>query len=139
VERLPTFESKFSKVAVPTARVMVEDNVTLKFWYDQWDDTAPTKKQNTNPMECLAIGWSGSDGLWSGYNTRLPRPPTTYTNGLNPVSNTDEDQNMEASVPKSSSPPLKRSRTCAHCRASGHTARTCPGRTKRGAKGTKRK
>ncbi|KAF2802170.1 uncharacterized protein BDZ99DRAFT_483181 [Mytilinidion resinicola] len=57
-------------IAKPRARALVEENISLKCWYEQWDDSAPDSIWHINPAFRLDLGWHGNEGAWPGINMK---------------------------------------------------------------------
>ncbi|MCJ1439383.1 hypothetical protein MMC27_008777 [Xylographa pallens] len=116
---------------IPMARALVDENVTLRFWYEQWDGQAVEERRTANPMACLAVGWDGSKGAWKG-TSWLKAVPLSYIKGTLPRSKAQVMEQEQQSGPRlqpRQSPELqtskRSSRKCSYCKSPGHDVRTC--------------
>lgn len=122
----------------PMARSLVDENITLRFWFERWDGPAFKDRHSVNPMACLALGWDNDLGPWLGHDTWHQMIPPSYVKGKNPQS---KAETVEETAPRSKSmeetrtrlQPQKPRQLCGTCRASGHNARRCPTREKKHA------
>ena len=59
-------------------RALVDEGVTLRFWYERWDAESPNpqERDSLNPNASLKGGWKGDRGPWPGVRTPgSHRPP----------------------------------------------------------------
>ena len=141
-DRMLRYNDLVASPKSPMARSLVEENITLRFYYERWDAENFDHRQSANPMACIAIGWDGALGAWRGENTWSPHYPTVYTKGF--VLNLDKPKNeirktnggtsedspdlsaILSDAPKSSQTMSKgKKRRCGQCGSSDHDRRRC--------------
>ena len=105
-DRLLSYRDTIKPPKSPLARAIVDENATLRFHYERWDDPYFEQRHGSNPMTCIGMGWDGHRGAWRGWNTWSADYHMSYLTGSSIDPNdTELEQNHDYATQRTAGSP----------------------------------